>query len=70
MEVFLQINCSSPTRKLNFGRKLENKEEVKDFQKFSCRTHLKLLGVITKRIFLCKTHHFFPEKRNTVRTHI
>jgi len=39
---------------------LKGRKSGQIFPKFSFRTHLKLVGVITRRICLCRTHHFFP----------
>jgi len=31
---------------------------------------VKLLGVMTKTIFLCRTHHFFPEAKHCENTYL
>jgi len=42
-----------------FARKPKKKKSRSNFSKFSCRTHLQLLGVIT-RIFFVQNTSLFP----------
>jgi len=42
---------------------LKRRKSGQTFPKFSYRTYLKLLGVITTTFFLCRTHHFFPRSK-------
>jgi len=53
-----------------FARSLERRKSGKIFpKKYFCKTHSKLLGVITSRFFFWR-NITFSQKRNTVRTRI